>query len=102
MIDWSKMVTRQEQDASAEQEQRRLDKLRRQALVDGIVVQVHGLNFQGDEISQGRMLRRADTMQEGSSTSWVLADNSIVPVTKEQLRLAAKLSVEEMNRIWLS
>jgi hypothetical protein len=101
MIDWGQEITRQHQAASAEQEQRLADKVRRQALVDAIVVQIGDLFFQGDELSQGRMLRRAETMAVDETVAWVLADNSVALVTAAQLQTAARAAVDEMGRIWI-
>lgn len=101
MIDWDRAVTREQQDSAAAQERRLMDKMRKQTLVDAIVVQIGDLLFQGDELSQGRMLRRAETMAADETVAWVLADNSVVLVTAAQLQAAARAAVDEMSRIWI-
>lgn len=101
MIDWDRAVTREQQESTAAQELRLIDKMRRQSLVDEITVRIDGMLFQGDELSQGRMLRRADTLVGGESAEWVLADNSVALVTADQLRAAAREAVDEMGRIWV-
>lgn len=101
-IDWDKVISQEQKREQEISNLRSQQKIEKQQKVDSIIVIVDGLNFQGDEISQGRLLRQADIMQEGSTTRWILEDNSIAQVTQHQLRLAAKLSVEEMNKIWLS
>lgn len=100
-IDWSKMRTAS--DLAAEQAQADYEawKVERKARVDALEVEVDGLVFQGNEISQGRMLRRADTLNGDETADWVLADNTVVQVTSAQLRAAARAAVDEMGRIWI-
>lgn len=101
MIDWAQ---RKSADALALQEAtaaREMDKREKQARVDKIVVLVGGNPFQGDEVSQGRMLRRADTLEGEETVSWVMADNAVAQVTSSMLREAARLAVDEMGRIWI-
>ena len=76
-------------------------KAERQALVDAIVVDIDGLAFDGDEISQNRMARAmglADSPDE--TTVWKLADKSFAQVTADQLRRGARAAGDEMTRIW--
>lgn len=101
MIDWTQKVPSSQREAEAAAAARAADRLRRQAEVDAIVVEVDGLRFQGDETSQGRMLRRADTLNGEETADWVLADNTVTQVTSAQLRAAARAAVDEMSRIWL-
>lgn len=84
-----------------EQAKTAADKQRRQVQVDALVVEIDGLLFQGDELSQGRMLRRAETMEVDETVGWVMADNTVVQVTSAQLRAAAREAVDEMGRIWI-
>ena len=65
-----------------------------------IVVEVDGMKFDGDEVSQGRMARSAVAMTEDETITWVLNDNSIAQVTKTQLLKALRLSGEEQTRLW--
>ena len=76
-------------------------KAERQALVDAIVVDIDGMKFDGDEISQNRMARAmglADSPDE--TTVWKLADNTFAQVTADQLRRGARAAGDEMTRIW--
>ena len=71
--------------------------------VAAIVVQVGDNIFDGDEISQERMLRAvqiADVTGE-TTTMWKLADNSIVEVSLSELKEALTLAGKEMSKIWL-
>lgn len=102
MIDWDLKVTSSQREAEAAAIARQADRIRRQSEVDAIVVELEGLHFQGDEVSQSRMLRRADTMEGEELVDWVLADNSVAQVTASQLRTAARLAVDRMGEIWLS
>lgn len=102
MIDWDLKVTNSQREAESAAIARQTDRIRRQAEVDSIVVELDGLHFQGDEVSQGRMLRRADTMVAEELVDWVLADNTVAQVTASQLRTAARLAIDRMGEIWLS
>lgn len=71
--------------------------------VAAIVVQVGNKAFDGDEVSQGRMLRAiqiADVTGE-TTTMWKLADNSVAEVTLSELKEALTLAGKEMSRIWI-
>lgn len=75
-------------------------KAERADFVSKIVVMVDGLPFDGDETSQDRMARSCIALNDGETVQWVLADNSIAQVTKEQLRQALRLSGEAQTAIW--
>lgn len=98
-IDWSRLVGADEKREMELLSSRAKQKAEKQGLVSEILVTVDGLVFQGDEISQGRMLRRAETMVADEKVSWRLADNSLAIVTADQLRAAAREAVDEMGRI---
>ena len=68
-----------------------------------IVVEVNTKVFDGDEVSQGRMLRTIQiaAVTGETTTQWKLADNSIVEVTLEELKAALTLAGKEMSKIWL-
>ena len=68
--------------------------------VSKIVVEVDGMQFDGDETSQDRMVRAAYALNDGETVQWVLADNTIAQVTKEQLRQALRLAGEAQTSIW--
>ena len=67
------------------------------------VTTLSGKVFDGNEISQERILRKINTLLISSqdTTMWKLADNSTVDVTLEELKEALSLSDKEMSRIWL-
>jgi hypothetical protein len=75
----------------------------REAAVKEIKVKVDGLVFDGDEISQDRMNRvlRVAEASGMTSISWVLADNTIVEVTKDQLERALTAAMLKQKDLWL-
>lgn len=75
-------------------------KAERAEYVSKIIVEVEGLLFDGDETSQDRMARSCVALNDGETVQWVLADNSIAQVTKEQLRQALRLAGEAQTAIW--
>lgn len=75
-------------------------KSERAEFVSKIVVEVDGMKFDGDETSQDRMARSCVALNDGETVQWVLADNTIAHVTKEQLRQALRLSGEAQTAIW--
>ncbi|MGY3928589.1 DUF4376 domain-containing protein [Aeromonas simiae] len=99
-IDWSKQITAEMQSAERERHARDARKAQRQAAVDAIVVAVDGLRFDGDELSQQRMMRRADAMGPDDTARWVLADNTVRDVTRTQLSEAVRLAMLEQERLW--
>jgi hypothetical protein len=60
--------------------------------------------FDGDELSQDRMIRAINIakIDGDSSTYWKLADNTIVLVTLTELEEAVSLAGREMSLIWLT
>jgi hypothetical protein len=62
-----------------------------------------GKVFDGDEASQGRMLRAIQIagIAGETETEWKLADNTTALVTLEELKEALMLAGLEMSRIWL-
>lgn len=78
-------------------------KTARQIAVDNIkVTTASGRVFDGDETSQGRMARAilALNAAQAPATEWVLADNTKVQVTKEELTEAMILAGLEQTRLW--
>ena len=76
-------------------------KRQRPDLVAAITVNVGGLVFDGDEISQTRMTRAAMVMDDVETMTWVLADNTTTTVTKSQLMQALKLSGQAQSALWV-
>lgn len=75
-------------------------KTQRAEAVANIVVEVEGMVFDGDEVSQDRMARSAVAMTDDETITWVLHDNTIAQVSKAQLLKALRLSGEEQTRLW--
>ncbi|CAM3966766.1 DUF4376 domain-containing protein [Pseudoalteromonas byunsanensis] len=73
----------------------------RSALLAQQTVEVDGMMFDADELSQQRMARKLLVMEEQSLTSWVLANNDVVQVSKEQLFSACKLASEQQTALWI-
>ncbi|UYM14252.1 DUF4376 domain-containing protein [Endozoicomonas euniceicola] len=76
-------------------------KAERQAKVDTIVVEIDGMKFDGDEISQERMVRAATLASPDERLNWILADNTVAEVTADQLRRAARTAGEEQVKLWI-
>jgi hypothetical protein len=72
----------------------------RQRLVDEIVVTVDGMDFQGDELSQGRISRTLAALAPGETTEWKLADNTKAVVTRDQMAQALRLAGAKQTEIW--
>lgn len=78
----------------------------RSRAVSEIIVEVDGMNFDGDEESQTRMGRTiaaavalgVDLTKE--KRTWVLADNSIAEVTVAQLAKALQLAGDAQTELW--
>lgn len=77
-------------------------KEKRSLEVDNIVVEVDGMSFDGDEVSQNRMARAitALSVAEQPSTTWKLSNNELATVTKEQLAQALALAGQAQTDIW--
>lgn len=74
--------------------------------VNKIVVTVYRdktrMTFDGDEDSQRRMFMHAQRMRANNTPTirWVLADNSEVNVTVEELEQALDLAMEQQEELW--
>ena len=92
--------------APTEEEQQQIAyeqwKQERQQAVDAIKVEVDGIIFDGDELSQSRMTRAATLAASAEETvSWILADNSVAEVTADQLRRAAQAAWIKQGKLWI-
>lgn len=87
----------QDEIAAAELEKAKAE---RADFVSKIIVTVDEFQFDGDETSQDRMARSIVALNDGETVQWVLADNSVAQVTKEQLRQALRLAGEAQTAIW--
>jgi hypothetical protein len=64
-------------------------------------VEVEGMRFDADELSQQRMARTLLILDETESVDWVLSDNSVAKVNKVQLKAACKLAVSQQTALWI-
>ncbi len=90
--------------AAAAQAAREHAKAQRQAAVDAIKVTTQaGNTFDGDETSQTRMTRAVLAMQAtgAPSVTWVLADNTVIQATVQELTEALALAGAEQARLWV-
>lgn len=79
-----------------------MKKLERDSAVRSIVVEVDGMKFDGDEVAQGRMARalKVAELNNLEKTAWVLADNTVVEVTKKQLEEALTKAMLQQATLW--
>lgn len=80
-------------------------KTERSDAVSRITVEVDGMTFDGDETSQDRMTRAitmftSSGLPEDTTTSWVLADNTVAQVTIGQLTQALLLAGKKQTELW--
>lgn len=75
----------------------------REASVLGIKVTITGgKQFDGDEISQSRMVRAIVASDPLETTQWKMADDSIQTVTREELREALRKAGDAQTVIWFT
>ena len=91
------VITQEDLDKQA----REVFKSNREEAVKNIKVEVDGMIFDGDEVSQDRMIREAFVMPDEETVDWVLANNSTAEVTKAQLIEAIRLAKAEQTRLWI-
>lgn len=78
-------------------------KTSRQALVQQITVTTSTNKvFDGDESSQDRIARAISALDPQETTNWVLADNTVAVVTREELREALRLAGAAQTQIWVT
>lgn len=98
-------VTYTEQEIVLTEEQKRERELfkakqRRGVVMATTTVEVDGMRFDGSEVSQERMARYILALDDTDSISWVMADDTIQKVTRQQLAQALKLAVRKQSEIW--
>jgi hypothetical protein len=79
-------------------------KAQREAAVAAIkVTTAAGNTFDGDEISQGRMSRAIIALSTGlaPSVTWVLADNTVIQATSDELVEALALAGMAQAAVWV-
>lgn len=69
--------------------------------VSKIIVTVDGMQFDGDEESQQRVARSIIALEDGETMPWVLYDNTIAEVTKEQLKQVLRLAGQRQSELWV-
>lgn len=86
----------------SEEERLSVRKLARSRAVNAIIVEVDGMKFDGDEVAQGRMARalKVAELNNLDKTAWVLADNTVVEVTKKQLEEALTKAMLQQATLW--
>ena len=86
----------------SEEERLSVRKLARSRAVNAIIVEVDGMKFDGDEVAQGRMARalKVAELNNLEKTAWVLADNTVVEVTKKQLEEALSKAMLAQGELW--
>ena len=77
-------------------------KAERAEKVKQIKVEVDGMLFDGDEAAQSRMTRAITAAETTglTKTVWVLADDTVAEVTKEQLQQALAKAMVAMSELW--
>lgn len=76
-------------------------KAERADAVSKIIVEVDGMKFDGDEESQQRVARSIIALEDGETMPWVLYDNTIAEVTKEQLKQVLRLAGQKQSELWV-
>lgn len=82
-------------------------KRKRDESIRDIIVNVDGMLFNGDDVSQARLCHTIQAYAQDNidpneiKVQWVLASNSVETVSIRQLQDALKLAVEEQSRIWV-
>lgn len=86
----------------SEEERLSVRKLARSRAVNAIIVEVDGMKFDGDEVAQGRMARalKVAELNNLDKTAWVLADNTVVEVSKKQLEEALSKAMLAQGELW--
>ncbi len=75
--------------------------LRKTEVANITVTTAAGNTFDGNEDAQNRMSRAVIAMSDTDTITWVLADNTVATVSRDELREALRLAGEAMSSIWL-
>lgn len=76
-------------------------KSERASAVSKITVEVDGMVFDGDEKAQQRVARSIIALDDDETMPWVLYDNSVVQVTKAQLKQVLRLAGQKQSELWI-
>lgn len=104
-IDFSKLVTKEQKAEEAVKQAHQQWKQARSEAVQNIkVTTAAGNTFDGDEESQARMARAIlglEALGPDGVVTWVLADNTVIEATSNELREALSLAGAEQARLWV-
>lgn len=95
------VYTRKSDEQIAEAALNEAKQERAQAVAGIIVTTTSGNSFDGYEDAQNRMARALLGLSDTDTMPWVLADNSIVQITKAELQEALRLSGTAMAELWV-
>lgn len=95
------IYTRKSDEQIAEATLAKAKQERAQAVAEIIVTTTAGKSFDGNEDAQNRMARALLGLGDVDTMPWVLADNTIVQVTKAELQEALRLSGTTMAELWV-
>jgi len=70
--------------------------------VSKITVEVDGMVFDGDETSTARITKAIVALKPKETSTWVLANNDVVDVTKEQFIQALRKASIAQTQLWIN
>lgn len=73
----------------------------RKELLENLVVEYMGVEYQADEVSQGRMARAITAMGDEDTIEWVAKDNSVKVLSKVELKELLRLCGVEQTKLWI-
>lgn len=76
-------------------------KYERRKAIEALVVTVDGIDFEGNETAQSRMLRVLYATPEDGTVEWVDAHNAVHTITRAQLQQAYNLAIAKMEELWI-
>jgi len=104
-IDWNKIVTVEQKELEKSRLEREIFKAERALAVASIkVTSSLGRTFDGDEDSTTRMMKPIKILEhepEGTTTLWVLSDNTPVQVGLDEFLEVLKLAGIEQTKLWV-
>lgn len=100
-LDGSLNITDKSPEQIAQIKMAKAKSVRTQEVNEILVTTTAGNEFDGHEDAQSRMAKAIVAMDDTDKTLWVLANNSIVEVTKAELREALRLAGVAQTLIWM-
>lgn len=89
------------EDVSDDENSEAIKQRKKYELLNNLTVEVDGMIFDANEISQRRMSNAIVGWDDNKKTiTWILANNTSVDITKVQLSKALQLAVSKMTEIW--